>query len=204
VGDERAVIALVERVCAGEATAWTELFAALAGPVERRVRGSRSFVGFRRSEDDVRDVVTAVFERMRRDQSRALHRYRDWQTRHPERSFEDWLTIVTTNVIRDHVATRLGRGLAGERVVAIDEIAVPGEADGISRRRHGSATLTSIAEIVTAAARKLTPGQAGALDDWLQGFDYAEIATRRGEASARDAERQIRAALARLRRHLTE
>src|SRR5690606_19480555 len=99
---------LVGRAAAGDPAAWRELFEALLPGVERRIRGSRSFAGFRDDDDAVRDVVTLVFERLRHDGCRALRLYGPWRARHPDKGFADWLTIVTTNALRDYVSRRLG------------------------------------------------------------------------------------------------
>jgi hypothetical protein len=201
-GDDPVVLGLVGRLATGDGEAWPPLFAALLPAVERRVRGSRSFAGFRRSEDDVREVVTAVFERLRRDDFRALRLYGPWRDKHPARGFADWLTIVTTNVIRDYVSAQL-TAMADDRGdrQPID----PGElADGArgGRRRHGSTTLTSVHELVAAAAEKLTMAQQAALDGWLQGYEFDELAAMNSLATGREAEKLVRAALARLRRHV--
>jgi hypothetical protein len=52
--------------------------------------------------------MTRVFERLCRDDFRALRLYLQWQERNTTRQFDDWLTVVTTNVARDYVEERLG------------------------------------------------------------------------------------------------
>jgi DNA-directed RNA polymerase specialized sigma24 family protein len=184
---------------AGDEGAWRTLFERLHPGVERRVRGSRSFAGFRRSEDDVREVVTAVFERLRRDRHRALRLCQEWLGRHADKTFDDWLSIVTTNVLRDYVSARLGAGEPTfDAGIAADDL----EPAAVGRRRMGSATLTSARQLGAVAKAKLSPDQLAVLDDWLQGFDFDEVAARHGVPDGRAAERIVRAALARVRRHV--
>ncbi|HUS66336.1 MAG TPA: hypothetical protein VMZ28_17410, partial [Kofleriaceae bacterium] len=54
------------------------------------------------------------------------------------------------------------------------------------------------------ARQKHPADQLVALEDWLQGYEFAEIAERRSLATPRDADKLVRAALAKLRRHVNE
>jgi hypothetical protein len=66
----------------------------------------------------------------------------------------------------------------------------------------GSATLTSVNQLAAAAAERLTSQQLGVLDEWLQGYEFDELASRHQLDSGREAEKLLRSALARLRRHV--
>src|SRR4051812_40546335 len=62
----------------------------------------------RHSEDDTHEVLAAVVEKLGGRGARSLKLYGGWRERHPEKTFADWIRIVTKNVIRDHVRAVLG------------------------------------------------------------------------------------------------
>ena len=183
----------IAEVVAGVPGAWQRFFGEHAPSVDRIARASRSMGSFAASDDARRDVMARVFERIRRDDHRALRLYLDWQTRYPAKAFGDWLVIVTTNVIRDYVSERLGRADA----IALE---LPDDTAALLVLPH--ATTRETARQLIEYARAILPAeQASCLAAWLEGSDFAEIAAATGLADARAAERSVRAALARLRRH---
>lgn len=191
--------ALVDAVLAGDADAWARFFARHAGDVGRLVRTSASMGSLARSEDDRRNVLARVFERLRRDDHRALRLYLRWQADHPERSFAAWLAVVTTNVIRDYVSSRLGEG-AQRRLLDDWPEELPDDSPTLAVLPHIT-TLQTARQLIEHARAHLPPGQAACLAAWLEGNDFAEVARAAGLADARTAEKAVRAALARLRRH---
>ncbi len=185
--------ASIAEVVHGAPGAWQRFFGACATRVDRIARSSRSMGSFARSDDACRDVIARVFERMRRDDHRALRLYLAWQERNPSKRFDDWLTIVTTNVIRDYVSERLGSPLE------LDEL--PADAPGLLVLPHVT-TRETARQLVEYARTALPATQCASLIAWLEGHDFAEIAARGGLPDARAAEKVVRAALARLRRHV--
>jgi hypothetical protein len=187
------VSALRDKVIAGDVLAWKELFLELVPVVERLVAASAKMGSLRRSEDDRRSVVTSVFERLRRDDFRALRLYRGWQERYPERGFDDWLSAVTTNVIRDHVGARLGPAASdgAKRLVnTLAERLEPAEAGGV---RPPLTDVRAAHELMELAERLLTPEQLRGLRRWLEGEELGE-----------EERKRARAAVARLRRFVAE
>src|SRR5439155_24524830 len=63
--------ALVASVLGGDACAWTPLVGLLCPAVLGYAKSSRS-LGHRRSDDDVREVMTTVLERLKKTDFRAL------------------------------------------------------------------------------------------------------------------------------------
>src|SRR5262245_18184359 len=92
----------IQRVLRGEPTAWMALFSKYGPTIASIARTNRS-MGSYRSEDDVRNVMTLVFERLRRKDYHALSTYPAWRQAHPSKAFPDWLTIVTVNIIRSYI-----------------------------------------------------------------------------------------------------
>ena len=194
------------RVLRGDQLAWTEFFATYAPVVQRLVRTSRSLGSYRSSEDDCRSVVIAVFERLRRSDLRALRTFAEWKAAHPEKGFSDWLTIVTTNVIKDYVSRKLGTPRAGvasakQLVNTLAAALTTGHAPAV---RPDATTRETAREIRAYAEAHLPPEQVAALLAWMAGDSFAELAKQQDLASPAVAERQVRAALARLRRHFAD
>ena len=203
-GPER-VCVLIGAAVQGDPAAWRRFFSEQAATVDELIGRSRSMGSFRTSEDDRRNVMARVFERLHRDDFRALRLYLAWQHRHPERRFGDWLQIVTTNVIRDYVSERLGtQGADGSNPRRLLEAwAEELTADATSLAILPHATSREAARALLEHARAVLPKeQAACLLAWLEGYDFAEIAERVALDAPREAERRVRAALARLRRHV--
>src|SRR5262245_14433923 len=99
---------LLRQVLRGDQVAWMRLFSQYGPVVERIARTNRSMGSYRESEDDVRNVMTRVFERLRREDYRALRMFYGWRDQNPNKTFPDWLTIVTVNVIRNYISAKLG------------------------------------------------------------------------------------------------
>lgn len=177
------------------------------GPiVERIVRASRSMGSYRKNDDDVRNVMANVFERLRRDDFRALRTFEPWRAKHPGKDFTDWLTIVTTNVARNYIAGKLGApsdsGTSIKQLVNTLAEAFP-DTGGPSNRPQVTAKETA-RKIVEYAREHLPPQQLDALQHWLAGKEFDEIARELGLGDARSADKLVRAALARLRREFDD
>src|SRR5690242_8301175 len=106
--DDPSEAELLRLVLRHDGVAWMRLFTHYGPVVERIVRKSRSMGSYRRSDDDVRNVMASVFERLRRDDFRALRTFDAWRSKNPGKTFGDWLTIVTVNVVRNYVSAKLG------------------------------------------------------------------------------------------------
>lgn len=192
----------IRRSLGGDHRAWVQLFGHLWDRVAQRVARSR-YMGQLRSDDDRREVVSRVFARLRRNELRALRTFPAWQDANPNKSFDDWLTILVTNVIRDYAAERLGdldpSGAALKRLVntlaesltaVVDVRFAPKITDAIA-----------VAQLLDVARVRLPTDQQVALAGWLAGSDFAELAAEHGWRPE-VARNKVRAAIARLRREL--
>jgi hypothetical protein len=182
--------AYLSRALAGEDAAWARLLGLLWERVDARVSMSRRMGQLRGSLDDRREVVSRVFARLRRNDLRALRTFAPWQARNPDKTLDDWLAIVTANVIRDYVSERLGdvdaagNGLKRLLHTLADAI----ENDSEPRKRPQITATVAARELLEIARTRLPADQLAALAAWLGGHDHERP--------------KVRAALARLRREL--
>jgi hypothetical protein len=205
--DLAALAAYVPRVIAGDSSAWQGLITRLEPILIALLRRSRTLGPMRDSLDDCRAVMVSVLERLRRDDYRGLRLFQPWADAHPGKDFGDWIRIVTVNIARDHVSARLG--VAGEvasnkRMVNTLASLLPGPDDDRLAFRPLMTQEQVARELLEYAARALDPAQLRALRRWMDGASFAELAAELGLATPRDADKLVRAALARLRRRFGE
>jgi len=198
----------VPRVVGGDGAAWRELVTRLEPLLIELLRRSRTLGPMRHNVDDCRAVMTSVLERLSKDDYRGLRLFRPWADAHPEKDFGDWIRIVTVNLARDHVSSRLGaepRAEDGERLNKrmLNTLAsrLPAGDDERIGFRPLMTEAQHVRELLEYAARSLDPDQFRALRSWMDGASFAELAAELGLVGPRDADRLVRAALARLRRH---
>ncbi len=177
------------------------LFSTYGPVVERIARASRSMGSYRKSDDDVRNVMAQVFERLRRDDFRALRTFSGWRDRNPTKTFPDWLTIVTVNVVRNYMSSKLGAstGSMPSLKQLVNTLAGALDDDGPILLPHITAKETA-QRILGYARDKLAEDQYAVLVAWLEGATFEETAGHLGLPDAKAAERTLRSALARLRR----
>lgn len=197
---------LLERALAGNEAAWVHLLGKLWDEVDHRVKHSRLMGQLRGSVDDRREVVSRVFARLRRNDLRALRTFPAWRTRHLDKTFADWLAILVANVIRDYVSERLGdidvSGAGLKRLINTLAESLDRGDDHAGAPPPGITNTITAAEVLAAARSRLPQDQWLALNGWLSGADFAEIAAEHGWQDPELARKRVRAALARLRREI--
>lgn len=207
--DLAALAAYVPRVVGGDAAAWKELVARLEPHLIPLLRRSRTLGPLRDSIDDCRAVMISVLERLRKENYRGLRLFQPWADANPGKDFGDWIRIVTANLARDHVSARLG-GAAGsgdedvrlnKRMLNTLASLLPADDDYRLAFRPSMTNVQLARELLEYAARALERTQLGALRRWMAGASFDEIAGELGLPAPRDADKLVRAALARLRRH---
>ena len=205
---------LLASVLAGEVGAWQALMVAWAPRLRAMARGHR---GLRTrnlvDEDELAEVVTLTFERLRRRDFASLRRFaaRRAEERAPQ-SLDSWLYGALDFSVRSHLRTRFGRAPQ----------AVPGRTGPprLSRRDVGSFAARlpiddvelgpspvlgvtdrlTLAEIMRAVASDFSPSELRAFTlHYERGVGAAEIAADLGLVDQRAAERMIRRLNARLR-----
>lgn len=196
----------VPRVVVGDTSAWHELVARLEPQLLRLLRRSRALGPLRRNLDDCRTVMLNVLERLKKDDYRGLRLFQLWADANPGKDFGDWIRIVATNVARDHVSSRLGSAGRGtdeplnKRMLNTLASLLPEDDDQRLAFRPLMTNVQLARELLEYAARALDPAQFLALRRWLDGSSFDELAAELGLASPRDADKVVRAALAKLRR----
>ncbi len=198
---------ILRQVLRGDQVAWMRLFSQYGPVVERIARTNRSMGSYRESEDDVRNVMAHVFERLRRNDYRALRMYYAWRDQNPDKSFQDWLTIVTVNIVRNYISSKLGaRGQNGASIKQLVNTladALPYDGGELSTRPHITMKDAAL-RILEFAQDHLANDQLSVLSAWLAGMSFDDMVSQIHLADAKVAERLLRAALARLRRQFAE
>jgi hypothetical protein len=205
--DLAALAAHVPRVVGGDASAWNELVVRLEPLLIQLLRSGRTLGPLRHNIDDCRAVMISVLERLRKDDFRGLRLFPPWADVNPGKDFGDWIRIVTVNIARDHVSARLGDAARSDDEAPLNKrmlntLASMLPDDGHELAFRPSMTNVQMArELLEYAARSLESTQLRALRRWMDGASHDELARELGLASPRDADKLVRAALARLRRH---
>jgi len=202
------VEALVDRIVAGDETAWPLLWRRVESKLLATLRRPYFIGSLSQREDDCRNIVVEVMARLRANDYARLRTYAETRRRKPDIVFMAWLLVVAKRVAIDYMrahedyedrrrqrdASTPGKWRVLETLVADSK--APGARPSITN----DATVHEILE----TARTLPAPQLAALTAWLAGHDYAEIAMAQSLPSAKDAERAVRAALASLRRRVRE
>jgi hypothetical protein len=202
--------AYVPRVVGGDRSAWQELVVRLEPHLLQLLRGGRTLGPMRHNVDDCRAVMIDVLERLCKDDYRGLRLFQPWADANPGKDFGDWIRIVTVNLARDHVSSRLGAADAGDgeprnkRMLNTLASLIPRDDDDCLAFRPAMTSAQLARELLEYAARTLDAAQLHALRRWIEGASFAEIAGELDLATPRDADKVVRAALARLRRRFED
>ncbi len=192
---------LVRTTLAGAPNAFAELalalwpFAAAAG---RRAR---------EAEDETQELYARLLAKLEVDGRAGLASYPEWRSRHPDKTFEDWIRIVLANLARDLRRERNGRArsrdAASEEAPSakrlLNELGSLAPLDDLGYRPPVTSEQTA-REILAFAREHLPPLQSAALSAWVEGEDFAQVSARTGIPDEASAVRLVRAALATLRR----
>ncbi len=193
---------LVARAGDGDVQAWDTLVRRLWPcllTLARRGRGSPD-----RSLDDRHDVAAAVIAKLGGREGRGLKQFGTSRQRHPDKTFADWIRIVTRNVVRDGLRQRLGPATAADMDASpsvkrlLNEFASSPALETLGFRPPVTLAQTA-RQLLEFASSHLPADQYGALARWIRGASFEDIAAelRVGEAVGR---RLVRAAVATLRR----
>lgn len=198
---ERLVIA----AATGDELAWGRLWAAIEPALSRIVAQPRFLGRLGQREDDRRNIVVAVMARLRADGFHRLHLYLEARRGNPRLGFMGWLRVVAKRVGVDYLrahpdylrrhdagASSPGRWVEAEALPPASQLG--GERPPVTNR--GTAR-----ELLRFAAGAIPADQLRALELWTGSESFGDIARALGLASAGEAERLVRAAIERLRRH---
>jgi DNA-directed RNA polymerase specialized sigma24 family protein len=207
MGEEGELEAVVLRAAAGEEAAWIDLWTALEPRLEGLARQARVSGRLSQNEDDRRNIVVEVMARLRAADMRRLKLYLDARRQNPALAFVPWVTVVAKRVAIDYMR---GHGDYVDRRWNRNPDSAPGAwvnlhtLPGDSRLVGGRPPVTNRGAAMTMlryAYSELPADQLAALELWIVQHDYPEIAEELGLGDAAAAQRLVRAALERLRRH---
>jgi hypothetical protein len=199
--------ALAARSADGDGDAWRALVAHLWPFWQHAVRTSRALGPLARSEDTVHDVVAALVEKLGPEAGAALGLYPAWRAANPDRTFEDWIRIITAYAVRDYVRRALGRGKTKDPELPspkrlLNELATSPLADDPALAVRPSMTMAQTArQLLAWAEGRLAKDQLRALMMWMEGAEVDEIGEEMCAGDAEAARKLMRAAVAVLRRH---
>lgn len=186
---------------------WKALLAEIWPFLERSVSRNRTMGSLARSDDNVKDVMTAVVERLSPSGGNALAKYKEWSIEHERADFDDWLRIVVSFVIRDFVRATLGRNtktrdpaLPSVKRLLNEFASSPASEDAFGAERPQLTLAQTARQLLTFARESLSEPQHRALSMWLDDMDFGEIEGELGLDGEEAAKKLVRAALATLRR----
>ncbi len=198
---------MVERAAAGDAIAWTELWADLEPWLERVVASPRFLGAIGRRDDERSNIILEVMARLHADGFHRLKLYVETRRSRPQLAFKPWLRVVAKRVGIDY---QRGHGNYIDRRRDPDRGSAPGEWIETTQLPSHSrivgerppVTLRGTAlELLRYAAGNVPEPQLSALEMWTQSASYHDIARELALAGGADeAERLVRAAIERLRR----
>jgi len=196
--------ALARRAIAGDADAWRELVGHLWTPALRIVATSRSMRRFGATPDHAKDVVTNVLGKLGDAGARGLKLYGPWRERSPDKTFADWIRIVLANAVRDYVRDHAAESPEAERrelsvTRLLNQFATSGAIEEIGERPAVTAAQTA-RQLRAYAERHLPEAELRVLMLWIEGSTFEEIAAEIGHGDAEATRKQLRAAVAVLRR----
>lgn len=193
---------LIEKVARGDQAAWQALIEHLWPALFNIVRSNRVMGPLAKSEDQIRDVLTRLIDKLGKQEARALTLYGPWRARHADKTFEDWIRIVTSNVVRDHVREVMGdaavfEGPSVKRL--LNELASSPALAELSVRPPITNAQTA-RELFELARRRLPEDQWRGLVLWVEGASFEEIGAELGSVGEEAAAKLVRSAVAVLRR----
>ena len=207
MGEDAALEVLVASVAAGEPQAWGSLWQALEPRLFGFVRTPKVSGRLCQDLDECRNIVVEVMARLSDDDFRRLRMYLDARAERPTLAFMPWLMVVTKRVAIDYLRghgeyidrrrsrnTGSAPGRWVERKTMPSESRIGGARPALTN--HGVAM-----SMMRYAYSELPADQLSALEQWVLGAGYVAIAAELSLADGKDAEKLVRAALQRLRRH---
>jgi len=198
---------LVAMAARGEAMAWGQLWQAVEPRLFGLVRSPRVSGRLSQDVDECRNIVVEVMARLSDDDYRRLRLYLDARSERPSLTFMPWLIVVAKRVAIDYlrghgeyIDRRRSRNTGSAPGRWMQRKTMPSESriGGLRPQltNHGVAM-----GMMRYAYAELPADQLKALEQWVVGGSYGDIAAELGLGSEKEAEKLVRAALQRLRRH---
>jgi hypothetical protein len=190
----------------GDGQAWKSLWERVEPTLNRLVRKPSVTGRMSANEDDRRNIVVEVMSKLQEGERRRLRRYLEARQENPNLHFVPWLIVVARRIVVDYQRAhgeyidRRRTPLASSPGKWIQKATLPND----SRLRGLRPQMTNrgaAMSMLSYAYKELPSEQLDALQLWIINTPYGEIATKLELDDPKDAERRVRAALERLRRH---
>jgi DNA-directed RNA polymerase specialized sigma24 family protein len=195
--DEALLEPIVARAIDGDVRAWQQTWLAL-DPVIERIAGRRRVTGrLADREDERRDVVVRVMEKLRANEGRLLRELHRWLQRR-DGSFRPWFWKVVRNVAVSFARAHSERLAREGDVRWAEHVEVPEE---LPDDRLDPLQVAAVHEILAFAACNLRPVQLAAIRLRMAGEDDESIARELRLSGPEAAARTVRSGLKRLRSH---
>ncbi|HEY5959640.1 MAG TPA: hypothetical protein VIV60_23960 [Polyangiaceae bacterium] len=179
---------MARRAAEGDRSALKDLIARLHEPWVTSIRSSWRLRESVDQEDDARNIALRLIGKF--EEPSTLKSYVSWRARHVNKHFRDWMNIVVVNTTRSYVKPSRNsiRNLIQMNAQPAQGSIRPPFTDGYCA-----------AQLKNAAGELLDVDQLAALNIWLEGGSFDDIATE-AACSVSQAQRHVRAAIAKLRR----
>jgi DNA-directed RNA polymerase specialized sigma24 family protein len=201
---------LVLRAAAGDELAWQELWVAIEPDLQRLVRNPRFLGRVGLDDDDRNNIVLDTISRLAANQRKRLCDYVELRADNPTLRFISWLRVVAKRVGIDYQRGHpryLDRRRDKQPASTPGKWIVPGTLPPDSQLGRVRPPFTSegtAGQVAVYATATLPDDQRRALELWVHGDPYDAIAHALGLGGPGDAERKVRAAIERLRRHFRD
>jgi len=206
VSDDAQLEQLVLSTVEGQTQAWGALWQAVEPRLFGLVRSPRVTGRLSQDLDECRNIVVEVMSRLSDDDFRRLRLYVSAREKSPSLQFFPWLIVVARRVAIDYLRghgeyidrrrsrnTGSAPGRWMQRKTMPSESRVGGQRPGLTN--HGVAMT-----MLRFAYRELPSEQLTALERWVVGSSFGDIAGELELSEVGEAEKLVRAALQRLRR----
>jgi len=197
---------LVDQVLAGDAAAWQELWRGLAPKLDAMLRRVGFLGRLASNEDHRRSVAVEVMARLTQNDHARLRRYAEARRESPSLNLVAWLSVVVKRVAIDYMRAQpeyvdRRKHEAASSPGAWREVGTLPADSRLGRTQTSITGRAAAHQLLELAAEILPDDQRRALAAWLEGRTFDEIAAGLELPAARDAEKKVRAALERIRRH---
>jgi DNA-directed RNA polymerase specialized sigma24 family protein len=196
---------LVRASVDGDESAWQDLWRAIEPRLVATLRRATFLGRLSQSEDDCRNIAVEVMGRLRANRFGRLGHYLDALRDNPTLPFMAWLAVVAKRSAIDYMRaheTYIDRRRDEQASKPGGWRDVTGLPDDSQLGARPPYTERGTAhEVMEFAGSDLPMEQRAALEAWLAGSTFEEIA---GAGDADDAEKRVRAALRRVRRRFRE
>jgi DNA-directed RNA polymerase specialized sigma24 family protein len=200
---------LVDEVLVGDLDAWKTLWRLLAPRLDGMLRRPGFFGRLAEGEDHRHNVVLEVMARLVANNHARLRRFDEARRESPRLTLLAWLTVVVKRVAIDYMRAQpeyvdRRKHVGATSPGAWQKVGTLPPDSRLGRSATSPTSRAAARQLMSMAGALLDEEQRGPLSSWLQGASFDEIAAAHGLADGRDAEKRVRAALQRLRRHLRE